>query len=234
MQQRQGYGYGYQGYAAPARVDSRDRFLARTYNHLFGAIVLFVALEVGLFMSGLAPVIARAFGGSWLLVLGGFMIVSWLASRAAHSTTSRAAQYAGLAAFVAAEAVLFVPLLYIANHYAPGAIQSAAIVTLLGFAALTGLVLWTRKDFSFLGSILRWAFIGALVLIVASLIFGFTLGTLFSVGMVVIAGAAILYDTSNILHHYPEDRHVGAALQLFASVALMFWYVLRLFMSSRD
>ena len=46
--------------------------------------------------------------------------------------------------------------------------------------------------------------------------------------------AAILYDTSNVLHHFPEDRYVGAALQLFASVALMFWYVLRLFMSSRD
>jgi hypothetical protein len=52
--------------------------------------------------------------------------------------------------------------------------------------------------------------------------------------MIGFAGAAILYDTSNVLHHYPEDRYVGAALQLFASVALMFWYVLRLFMGSRD
>jgi len=46
-----------------------------------------------------------------------------------------------------------------------------------------------------------------------------------------LAGAAILFDTSNILRTYPEDRYVSAALQLFASVALMFWYVLRLFMS---
>ena len=52
--------------------------------------------------------------------------------------------------------------------------------------------------------------------------------------MVGLAGAAILHDTSNVLHHFPEDRYVGAALELFASVALMFWYVLRLFMSSRD
>jgi FtsH-binding integral membrane protein len=127
-----------------------------------------------------------------------------------------------------------VPLLYVANAYAPGAIQSAALVTLLGFAGLTGIVFWTRKDFSFLGAVIKWAAIVAVVLIVASLLFGFQLGTFFSVGMVALAGAAILYDTSNVLHHFPEDRYVGAALELFASVALMFWYVLRLFISSRD
>lgn len=69
--------------------------------------------------------------------------------------------------------------------------------------------------------------------IVGSLAFGFTLGTFFSVAMVAVAGASILYDTSNVLLRYPEDRYVGASLQLFASVALMFWYILRIFMSSR-
>ena len=49
-----------------------------------------------------------------------------------------------------------------------------------------------------------------------------------------VAGAAILYDTSNVIHHFPQDRYVAAALTLFASVALIFWYVLRLFMGSRD
>lgn len=72
-----------------------------------------------------------------------------------------------------------------------------------------------------------------MVAIVASLIFGFTLGTLFSVAMVVLAGTSILYDTSNIIRHYPEDRYVGAALQLFASVAMMFWYILRIFLNAR-
>ena len=103
-----------------------------------------------------------------------------------------------------------------------------------GFAGLTGIAFWTRKDFSFLGGILRWAFILAIVAIVAGVLFGFQLGTWFSVAMVGLAGAAILYDTSNVLHHFPEDRYVAAALQLFASVALMFWYVLRLFIAARD
>jgi FtsH-binding integral membrane protein len=227
----------YQPYAATARVavDSRARFIVRTYNHLFGAIVLFAAIEVALFQSGLAAVIAKGMlGTSWLLVLGGFVLVSWLASRVAHTSTSAPAQYAALGGFVLAEAIIFVPLLYIANHYAPGAIQSAALVTMLGFAGLTAVAFSTRKDFSFLGGILRWGGICALLLIVAGAIFGFELGTFFSVAMVALAGGAILYDTSNVIHHFPEDRHVGAALELFASVALMFWYVLRLFMSSRD
>jgi FtsH-binding integral membrane protein len=95
---------------------------------------------------------------------------------------------------------------------------------------LSAVAFTTRKDFSFLGALLRWIGFGVLLLIVASLIFGFNLGTWFSVGMIVFAGGAILYDTSNIIHQYPEDRHVAASLQLFASVMLLFWYVLRLFL----
>ena len=130
-----------------------------------------------------------------------------------------------------AEALIFVPMLYIANHYAPGAIQSAATVTLIGFAGLTAVAFLSRKDFSFLGGLLKWGGILALVAIVGGVLFGFNLGTWFSVAMVGLAGGAILYDTSNILRHFPEDRYVGAALELFASVALMFWYVLRIFLS---
>jgi FtsH-binding integral membrane protein len=213
-------------------VDTRAAFITRTYNHLMGAIVAFTLIEVWMFSSGLAETIATAMmSTSWLLILGGFMLVSWFATRAAHTSPSIGAQYAGLAATVVAYAVLFVPMLYMADTMAPGAIQSAAIVTLLGFAGLTAVAFTTRKDFSFLGGMLRWGGVVALVAIVGGVLFGFQLGTWFSVAMVAFAGAAILYDTSNVLHHYPEDRYVAGALQLFASVALMFWYVLRIFMS---
>ncbi|HLA64935.1 MAG TPA: Bax inhibitor-1 family protein [Rhodothermales bacterium] len=217
---------------------SRQQFLVRTYSHLIGAILLFMAIEVGLFMSGLAyPMAVSMLSVNWLLVLGGFVVAGWLARSAASRATSMPAQYAALALYVVAEAIIFVPLLVLANQFAiqrgSNIISSAAWVTLLGFAGLSAVVFMTRKDFSFLGGIIRWAGIVALVLIVAGAIFGFELGTFFSVGMIALAGAAILYDTSNVLHHYPEDRYVGAALELFASVALMFWYVLRLFMSRR-
>lgn len=232
MQPNSGYADVFQPTSA---IEARARFITRTYNHLFGAIVAFAAIEIGLFQFGIAPVIAQAMiGTSWLLVLGAFMVVSWLASRVAHTAESTPAQYLALGGYVVAQALIFVPLLYIANTVAPGVISSAALVTFLGFAGLTAIAFYTRKDFSFLRGLLLWGGVGALVLIAAGILFGFQLGVFFSVGMVVFAGAAILYDTSNIIHHYPEDRYVGAALALFASVALLFWYVLRIFLSSRD
>lgn len=225
------------GYAPVGSLstDSRAQFITRAYNHLFGSIVLFTLIEFWLFSSGLAQPIARTLlSGSWLIVLGGFMIVSWFASRVAASSNSLASQYMALGGFVFAEAIIFVPLLYLAQTVAGGGvIQSAALVTLLAFGGLTAVAFVTRKDFSFLRGALMFAFVLALVAIVAATLFGFALGTWFSVAMVGFAGAAILYDTSNILHHYPEDRYVAAALALFASVALMFWYVLRIFMSRR-
>ncbi|MGB5817420.1 MAG: Bax inhibitor-1 family protein [Thermoanaerobaculia bacterium] len=213
-------------------VDRRAAFITRTYVHLFAAILAFAGIEIYLFSSGLAERLAATMlGVSWLWSLGGFMVVGWLASRAAHTAKSLGAQYAALAGYVIANAIIFVPLLYIAQVAAPGAIQSAAVATLVGFGGLTLVAFVTRKDFSFLGALLKWGFVVALILIVAGVLFGFELGTFFSVAMIALAGGAVLYDTSNVLHHFPEDRHVGAALELFASIALMFWYVLRLFIS---
>jgi hypothetical protein len=213
-------------------VESRSNFIWRTYGHVAAAILLFAGIETYLFSSGIAQPMAQSMlGVNWLLILGGFMVVSWIATHVAHNVQSKPLQYVALVGFVTAEAIIFVPMLAIAMQVAPGIIESAVGVTLLGTGGLTAVALITRKDFSFLRGILVWGGILALVAIDAAVLFGFELGTWFSVAMIGFAGAAVLYDTSNILQHYPEDRYVGAALQLFASIALMFWYVLRLFMS---
>src|SRR6185295_5011725 len=129
-------------------VQSRATFISRTYAHLFFAILSFTLIEVFLFKTGLAEIIASAMlSVSWLFVIGGFVVVSWLASRAAHTATSKVTQYAALIGFVVAEAIIFVPLLFIADRVAPGAITSAAVVTFFAFTALTSLVFLTRKDF---------------------------------------------------------------------------------------
>jgi FtsH-binding integral membrane protein len=213
-------------------VDSarRAQFVTRTYAHLLAAIAGFTIVEILLFTSGLAlPIAQGMLSVSWLFVLGGFMLAGWLFSGIAARSQSVGMQYLALAGYVVVEAIFFVPLLAIANYAAPGAIQSAALVTLLGFSGLTAIAMMTGKDFTFMGAFLRWIAVGVLLVIVGGVVFGFQLGTFFSVGMVVFAGATILYSTSRILRTYPEDRYVSAALELFASVALMFWYVLRLF-----
>jgi FtsH-binding integral membrane protein len=225
-----------QAYGGPVATQSvavRSRFMQRTYAHLVAAVMAFVALETWLFTSGLAEqIVGLVVSTSWLLVLGGFMVVSWLASSVAVRARSRSAQYGAFAALVVAEALIFTPLLWIARAQAPDVIGQAAVVTLLGFVGLSGIALTTSRDFSFLGSLLRWGGVVVLLLIVAAVLFGLTLGTWFSVAMIAFAGGAVLYDTQKIFRSYPPDREVAAAMSLFASLALLFWYVLRLL--SRD
>ena len=221
----------YVGPVAQASVESRSEFIWKCYAHVVGGILAFAGILAYLFSTGIAERIALPLLNNWLLVLGAFMLVGWGASHAAHRLESTAAQYAGYAVLVFAEAIIFVPMLYMAMIYQPGVIDSAAGVTVLGSVGLIATAMITRKDFSFLRGMLVWGGMLALGCIVASLIFGFQMGTWFSVAMIGFAGAAVLYDTSNIMHHYPEDKYVAAAMSLFASIALMFWYVLRLFMS---
>ena len=225
--------------AAEAAPQERARFIRKTYLHLAGAILAFVGLEYFLFSSGAAETIASTMLGgrfSWFIVLALFMGVSFLANWWANSSTSKATQYLGLALYIVAEAVIFVPLLFIAAYYGGGGntIAKAGIVSLGLFAGLTAVVFITKKDFSFLGSILTVGGFIALAFIGASLLFGFSLGSLFAFIMVGFAATAILYDTSNVLHKYQTTQHVAASLALFASIALMFWYILSIFSSSDD
>jgi uncharacterized protein len=213
---------------------AQGSFLVRVYAQLALAIVLFVGLEVWFFKSGIANVVLQFVSGvSWLIVLGGFMLLSWLATMIAVPTVARPLQYVGFALYILLQALIFVPLLAVADQSAPGVIASAAQATLGGFFLLTGVVVVTRKDFSFLRSLIVWGGLFGLVAIVCSVLFGFELGTWFSVAMVLLAGASVLYTTSNVLQRYPQNADVAAALQLFAGIALMFWYVLRLFMGAR-
>ena len=213
---------------ADVDVSERSAFITRTYAHLLGAVLSFIGIELFLFQNGYAEQIAQVLAGNWMLTLIAFMLIGWIGSKYASTVTSSAAQYFGLALYVVAEAIIFVPILYIANSIGHGLIESAAQISVIGFLGLSAIVFITRKDFSFMRAALMWAGFVALIIVFSSLIFGLELGVWFSIAMIALAGGSILYDTSNILHHYPTDRHVGASLELFASVALLFWYVLRL------
>lgn len=212
-------------------TESRAEFIWKCYAHVIGAILAFAAIEAYLFNAGIAERIARPMLENWWMVFGAFILVSWGATHVAHRLESKTSQYAAFAVFIVAEALVFSPMLFMAYLIEPGLVDSAAGVTLLGSGGLIATAMITRKDFSFLRGILVWGGILALVAIASSLLFGWNLGTWFSLGMIGFAGAAVLYDTSNIMHHYPADKYVAAAMGLFASIALMFWYVLQFFMS---
>lgn len=234
--------YGYPSIADHANADVRASFIRRTYLHLLGAILAFVAIDaviLTLFDAQLAQIVPRVFGGfMWLIVLGAYMLVSYIADRWANSQTSRQMQYLGLCLYVVAKAIIFIPLLYIAQNYFGGAngnlLLSAGIVTGIVFGGLTLTVLIFKTDFSFLRWGLTAGFFIALALMVCGLVLGFPLGMWFSVALVLLASGAILYNTSNVLHHYNTDQHVAASLALFASVALLFWYVIQIFMHMEE
>jgi hypothetical protein len=225
--------------AARASVDARAAFLVKTYLHLAGAVFAFVALETVVFALNLDLLFFRAVGSLgvsgnlvWLGILALFMVSGFVARRMAMSATSPLMAYGGLALEVVTWAVVFIlPLTVAVRFSSPDVLPSAVITTLLVFGGLTGIVFVTRKDFSFMRGILGVASIGAFAVIICSLIFGFQLGIFFMGAMVVLAGGYILYDTSNVLHHFRTDQHVPAALVLFSSLAFLFWYVLQIFMS---
>lgn len=226
--------YGVMAINAP--LAARQRFIRLTYAHLTGAIVAFTLLSFMFYMIGLGEQIVAAMGTgrfAWLLILGGFMVVSWMATSLAHSDKAPAWQYAGLVIYTLAEAIIFAPLLWIAKEFAPGVLPTAATITLLTFGALTAYVLISKSDFSFLRTALTIGGLIALGLIVCGAIFGFHLGLWFSAGMIVFAIGCILYTTSQVLHEYSPDQYVAASLSLFAAVALLFWYVLRLLLELR-
>lgn len=225
--------------AAQADETTRAAFIRLTYLHLAGAVFAFAGIEAFLLSSGYAERMTATMMGTqygWLIVLGGFMFVSWLANTWASSATSPSTQYAGLTLYVIAEAVIFAPLLFLASTIDASIIPTAGILTLMVFGGLTAAVFMTRADLSYWRTGLTIAGFAAMGAIACAILFGFTLGVLFSAAMIVLASGYILYDTSNVLHHYRIGQHVAAALALFAAVALLFWYMIRLVMAlqSRD
>lgn len=218
--------------------EKRVAFYRKTYTHLAFAVLLFILVETLFFQipSILEFALSLTEGWLWLLMLGGFMVITNYAEKMALQSHDRNKQYLALLLYVVAEAFIFIPLIFMAMIMAEDGgfeiLNQAAILTVSLFSGLSAVVLLTKKDFSFLKSILAIGFFIALGLIVAGVLFGFNLGLWFSVGMVVLASGSILYQTSNMVHRYSEDQYVAASLGLFASLMLLFWYILSIL--SRD
>lgn len=223
--------------AAHAAVDERADFIRKTYAHLLGAVFAFAAIEAVLIPT-VAPAYVEWLMGfgrfAWLAVLGGMIFVSYIADKWARSDTSQSLQYAGLALYVVAEAVLFMPLLYLAGQFeaitGQSVIATAGVITLILFGGLTAVVWMTGANFNWLRNVLFVAGIAAFGAILCGIIFGFSLGIWFTAAMIAFACGWILYDTSAVMHDYRVGQHVAASLQLFASVMLLFWYVIQFVM----
>lgn len=214
----------------------RVAFYKKTYTHVAIGVLIFIIFEYLLLQNETIVTFALSMteGFKWLLMLGGFMLVTTYAERMTMKTQDKNKQYLAFSLYILAEAFIFLPLIYIAAFYmesGPELLNQAAIVTLSLFTGLSAVVFLTKKDFSFLKTGLTIGFFIAIGLIIAGMIFGFNLGLWFSVAMCLLAGGSILYQTSNLVNKYTTDDYIPAALGLFASLMLLFWYVLSIFMS---
>jgi FtsH-binding integral membrane protein len=202
-------------------------FLRKTYMHLLGAVGAFVFLEYVLFQTGIAQAIAPIMISNWLIVIGGFMILGFVTSYFTRRESSTQMQYVEMAITITLQSVIFIPLLVYAVYVTDASVLSSALtITLIIFASMTAIVAYTGKNFSFMGPFLGVVGIAALLAIVGSVLFSVSLGFYFSLAMVVFASGVVLYETSKVKHEYGPEQYVAAATGLFASVALLFYYVL--------
>ena len=236
------YNTNYQNNNAPELVSyatniEQATFYRKTYSHVAIALLAFIVVEAILINTVPESLIFSMVSSPfvWLFILGGFWLGSMLANKWTQAQ-DKSTQYRGLGIYVLLEAIIFLPMIYIAIDLSDGLaiISQAGIITLSLFAGLTAVVFLTRVDFSFLRTILVVGGFLALGLIVAGALFNFDLGLWFSVAMVALAAGGILYETYNIKNVYSTDQYVAAALQLFSSVMLLFWYVLRILLSRRN
>lgn len=236
------YNTNYQNNNAPELVSyatniEQATFYRKTYSHVAIALLAFIVVEAILINTVPESLIFSMVSSPfvWLFILGGFWLGSMLANKWTQAQ-DKSTQYRGLGIYVLLEAIIFLPMIYIAMDLSEGLaiISQAGIITLSLFAGLTAVVFLTRVDFSFLRSVLVIGGFVALGLIVAGAIFDFDLGLWFSAAMVALAAGGILYETYNIKNVYSTDQYVAAALQLFSSVMLLFWYVLRILLSRRN
>lgn len=218
-----------------ASESERSVFYKKVYGHLAAAIILFIIVEsILLSVIPRYTILSMIEGFNWLFILGGFWLASLFSNRLATSQ-SKTVQYLGLALYIFIEAVIFLPLIfYVAYTNGEEVITQASIITFMLFVAITTIVFISNKDFSILKNILIIGGFISLGFIVAGIAFGFNLGLWFTTAMILIASGSILYETYQIKNKYTTDQYVGASLTLFASIMLLFWYIIRLFISSDD
>ncbi|WP_018139182.1 MULTISPECIES: Bax inhibitor-1/YccA family protein [Thioalkalivibrio] len=199
---------------------STNKVIRQTYMLLsvtlaFSAVMAFVAMAVG------APAV------HWLVLLavligGPFAI---------HAARNSALGLVLTFAFTGVLGFFLGPILsmYLGLPNGPQIVGNAFTATAVAFVALSGYALATKKDFSFLGGFLVVGLIVALLAIVANIFLAIpALSLTISAAVVLLLSAAILFDTSRMIHD-PEANYIMMTVSLYANLYVMFLHLLNLF-----
>jgi len=217
-------------------------FYKKTYITAGLSFLAWIFIVLGLFDTGIAIDIVYGMGKiSWLLVIGIFWGASYIGERLT-TAKEKEMQFLGLGIYVAAYAVIFLPLISIVIEYSYGSWRMAMdnvlipafISTFTVFAALTVTVFATKTDFSFLRTFVIFGSFFALGAIIIFSVSGAHAGSWFAIAMIILMSATILYQTDQIKTKFDTTQHIGAGAMIFASFMVLLWYIIRLFISRSD
>ncbi len=202
-----------------------NRVLRNTYM-LLGMTLLFSAMTAGAAMvMNISPMTAM------ILSLVGFGLL-FVVNKTADSGK-------GIVAVFAFTGVLGAALGPMLNHYmglanGPSLIMQALGGTAVVFFALSGYVLTTKKDFSFMGGFLMVGLVVALIASIALLFFNAPAASLaLSALIVLLMSGFILFDTSRIIHG-GETNYIRATVALYLDIYNLFTALLHLLGASDD
>lgn len=231
MQDNNPYAYAGAVPAIQAAADERATFLKKVYSLLLVGIVLFAGTlwacaevqPVQDACKALWNMIAGAGRWGWLVYMGIFFGAQFLVHAFAEKKPINLVLYLAWSVLMA---FLIAPLVLVVGMTNPVVLTQASLLTAIIFVGLTAVVFFTGKDFSFLRGILGVSMFALIGVAIAGAIFGFTVGLWFSVAAVVLFAGYIVYDTSNILHHYTTNMAVTGAIVLFTDIVLLFKHLL--------
>lgn len=211
--------------ATTGRSVEVSKVLRNTYM-LLGLTLLFSAFTAGVSMAvGVTGMM------SIFMWLGAIALVWFVLPRTAHSTAGIFVVFAFTGLLGAALAPTLTYYLSLANG---GTIVMQALGgTALVFFILSGYVLTTGKDFSFMGGFLITGLIVAVIAILAVIVMGLFginvpgLSLAISAVVVLLMSGFILYDTSRIIHG-GETNYLFATTALYLDIFNLFVHLLHL------
>ena len=121
------------------------------------------------------------------------------------------------------------PVLYFANRVAPEMILVALMITGAVFAAITGYIFMSKREFSAPKGLMIGLFVAVSAAVVLNMFMNIGwLGVLISAGIGIIGVFGLVYSTSGVLRSADSDSPIPGALALFAGLFNIFNAVLNL------
>lgn len=205
---------------------STNRVLRNTYL-LLSATLLFSAA-----MAGLAMAMGMPYLGPIVTLVGYFGLL-FLTYKLKNSAAGIAAVFA-LTGFMG---LTLGPILSMYVKSVPNGgelIMTSLGITGLLFAGLSGYVLKTGRDMSFMGGFLTVGMFGLLAVIVVGLFVDLSaFQMVISAGIVLLMAGYILYETSAIIHG-GQTNYILATISLYVSLYNIFLSLLTLLSGNRD